>query len=735
MLCATALRVKITAYGELRKNMKAKKQFKTLSGRICTLFLAVLLLSVLFAGACSGNTDAPQEARENVSVTVFDGEHYTVKGENKRTVRRGESVAYEIVLEEGYELVSSFGAECAIPSFKENYSFTQEVEFSSVNYDTTVTFETRKLKTTDFAVVSNTKDCEVEIQIASGCFNGNKLYVDDVINLYAIPATGYRFHCWSMGNYLTAGGTYFSKENILTEFDFNTTHALFANFKSTADSARTIIYDFGEGMEFEQDCSALVAHHYLANTFTEPDLLENGYELPKDKMLVGWNTESGDYVGLGSRTAVSDETYITLTPIWKEYSPESDFEFDNGKITAYNGESTEVVIPKKIDGKEVTGISSNAFEECTAETYYLPNTVTSVEENAFLNCMALKEFYMSDNVMDISDVSFRGCKNFETLHLNAYMKPRYATIFGSLKGNIYDKIIMEKNKKKCIIIGGSSVSCAYNVELSEKLLDGKYYVYNLGYNAGMCGYAHFDIIDEYLKEGDVFIHAPEQNRNSWSGALKISVLNNEDSFCIDNLMVFEICECDWQLLSRLTINKYSQFFNWFNTFNNSRLTAPPQEYYDFHIVVPSETPGWHTITGEDILYECGKEGHVFGLNGNIQLFTDERLITLANTNIYKSLLEKGVNVCVTFAPTNRHNLYITYGNEENLKIEADKYTQTVKGLVANDVHVLLSQYDMIYNGEFFGNTDWHIAHPTRNVHTTKVINALIAELNKNGGGV
>ena len=149
--------------------------------------------------------------------------------------------------------------------------------------------------------------------------------------------------------------------------------------------------------------------------------------------------------------------------------------------------------------------------------------------------------------MEISDESFTGCENFTTLHLNAYLKPRYAKAFGSLKGNIYDKLIIDKNEKKCVILGGSSVSYAYNVPLSEEILKGQYYVYNFGYNMSMCGYAYFDIIDKYLNAGDIFLHAPEQNGASWCSAFENSVLNGKSSVKLLGRYLFEIIECNWQL--------------------------------------------------------------------------------------------------------------------------------------------------------------------------------------------
>lgn len=689
---------------------------------------AACATAVFCLSACGNDDDSTDRtALKEVSVTILNGDHYSVVGEHKKSIIRGGRVVFDLLVDEGYELVSSFGKQCRITPFKENRSFRQSVVFEEVNYNSSVTFEVKELDVTEFVVSSNVTECEIEIDSAAGQPSDGELYVDDEISVYAIPATGYRFQCWSTGNYLSAGGKYLSNDKMLDGFDFNSTSKLYANFKSTADSARTIIYDFGEGVEIEQDCSPILAHHYRANTLTEPDLREQGFEFPNDKMLTGWLTESGEYVGLGSRTEVSEETYINLFPAWKEYSAESDFSFSDGKITDYTGNENEVVIPNEINGEAVTGIAANAFENCNAAVYYIPNSVTAIEKNSFLNCKSLTKFYMSDNVMEISDESFTGCENFTTLHLNAYLKPRYAKAFGSLKGNIYDKLIIDKNEKKCVILGGSSVSDAYNVPLSEEILKGQYYVYNFGYNMSMCGYAYFDIIDKYLNAGDIFLHAPEQNGASWCSAFENSVLNGKSSVKLLGRYLFEIIECNWQLLSELNVKNYSNLISSFNSFNNSR-KGWTQEYNDYFAVIPNGQIGGQTILGEEVQYGCGINGHVFGSNGNLSFNTNEELIKAADSNIYKPLSEKGVKVCLTFAPINRHNLYRTYNNEDTLKTEADKFTLKVNNLVSDNVNVLLTQYDTLYNGEFFANTDYHLGHPKRDEHTTKVMNALIEAL-------
>lgn len=68
-------------------------------------------------------------------------------------------------------------------------------------------------------------------------------------------------------------------------------------------------------------------------------------------------------------------------------------------ITGYTGADTSVVVPQRIDGKEVRRIAQFAFSEnqsITAVT--LPDTVTDVENFAFLACDALKTIELPDHI-------------------------------------------------------------------------------------------------------------------------------------------------------------------------------------------------------------------------------------------------------------------------------------------------------------------------------------------------
>jgi len=78
--------------------------------------------------------------------------------------------------------------------------------------------------------------------------------------------------------------------------------------------------------------------------------------------------------------------------------------------------SGELVIPTKIEGKSVTKIGNKDFvgpflmrDKLTSIT--IPNSVTSIDPNAFYKCNSLKSITIPDNVTSIGDDAFLGCSS------------------------------------------------------------------------------------------------------------------------------------------------------------------------------------------------------------------------------------------------------------------------------------------------------------------------------------
>lgn len=703
----------------------------------------IVVAAVAACLLCGCSDGAAKPTKNKVTVTLLNGEHYSVIGNNKVDVVDGQPVSFDIRLEKGYDVVGHYGDGLRVSV---EPSFIKKVTFAEVQYKTVARLETLPLDMVDFKAVSKDANYgDISVETVLGEAEQNAFYENDVLDISVTPNDGYRFLCWSTGNFLSDGGEFFSYESRLTDFDFNAHSILYANFKDITNTENTIYYRFEDGVEIEQDCTALLAHHARANTLTAAEVTAQGIDFD-GKMLAGWQTKNGSRVGLGSRVTVDNDEPTMLYPIWKDFSPEKNFTVSaNGKLTKFDGivpESGEIVVPREVNGIAVTTIGAKAFENSKAHTYYLPDTVVTVENDAFLNCAALTDFYMSDNIMKIDDKAFIGCKNFTTLHLNAVLKPRYNNDT-SVKLEVYDRLIanVDNEQQKLVMLADSNMRFGYSDkvinELFEKTDLEKPQIYNLAVAADMGLYCQYEMCKPYLREGDIFLHAPAEREGSWFGYYDHSPITNSEKQKV-NYRIFNVTECNWDLLSHVTVSMYSNIFSQLSTFNNARKALKELEYADYYRFVEDDKLGVREST-EFAVAECGVDKS-FGSNGNIRLTNNrEKHIIDIRDSMYKYFNENGIKLFVTFGTINRHNLLRTYNDEQTLKTAADAYTDYVKSLLSEvDCTILLTQYDTIYDGRHFSNSDLHLGDPFRNEHTKKIMTAMIDKLlqdNNHGGGV
>lgn len=140
-----------------------------------------------------------------------------------------------------------------------------------------------------------------------------------------------------------------------------------------------------------------------------------------------------------------------------------DYEYqilDDGtvEITDYNGSDAELVIPSEIDGKSVTSIGDDAFNNCTGLTsitipdsvtsisgyaFYgcrsltsvkIPNSVTSIGDGAFEYCENLISMTIPESVINIGEYAFRGCAGLTSISVS-----KENPIFVSIDGIMFDK--------------------------------------------------------------------------------------------------------------------------------------------------------------------------------------------------------------------------------------------------------------------------------------------------------
>ncbi len=113
----------------------------------------------------------------------------------------------------------------------------------------------------------------------------------------------------------------------------------------------------------------------------------------------------------------------------------SDYEYIDGtksgtiEITSYNGTDKDVVIPKKIRGKEVAYIGETAFSKAEITSVEIPDTVISIGKNAFFMCANLETVKMSANVEKISEAAFYQCSALKSVKLPKTLKEMDGAIF------------------------------------------------------------------------------------------------------------------------------------------------------------------------------------------------------------------------------------------------------------------------------------------------------------------
>ena len=109
-------------------------------------------------------------------------------------------------------------------------------------------------------------------------------------------------------------------------------------------------------------------------------------------------------------------------------NPASDFEykvlFDGSvSITKYIGDSTEVVIPTKINGKTVTEIGEHAFaNKMKITSVVIPDTVIVIGGGAFTQCISLNKIAIPDSVTEISGGAFYECKKLSDVTIPKNLK-------------------------------------------------------------------------------------------------------------------------------------------------------------------------------------------------------------------------------------------------------------------------------------------------------------------------
>ena len=222
------------------------------------------------------------------------------------------------------------------------------------------------------------------------------------------------------------------------------------------------------------DGSAILEYRYTRTTHTITFVTNGGNSI--DTMTVKYQqtveicnaaregfTFGGWFVDVAlaeqfTQTNVSADT--TLYAWWKEETKVCNLVYDGYvegsdglTIHGYNGGETTVVVPSYIGGMPVIAIGNQAFQynsrdygnESEITQVVIPDTVTSIGENAFLECRELNSVTLSNNLSQIGLQAFYNCESLEEITLPSTLTTLGNYAFGhctSLKTvNILEGII------------------------------------------------------------------------------------------------------------------------------------------------------------------------------------------------------------------------------------------------------------------------------------------------------
>lgn len=183
------------------------------------------------------------------------------------------------------------------------------------------------------------------------------------------PTCGsYRFDGWftapSGGIKISDASTFLGVTNITIYAHWTCLITLDANGGDVSPS--TIIFDYGA------ECGELPIPTRLNYAFT------------------GWYNDCGK--------EVVETNIIIQTQIFHAQWIKCEYMVDNGAatLTKWHENDTDAYVPSKLDGYSVVGIGNGAFNDCrNLITINIPDSITNIEINTFLNSPNFRAFYVS----------------------------------------------------------------------------------------------------------------------------------------------------------------------------------------------------------------------------------------------------------------------------------------------------------------------------------------------------
>ena len=521
-----------------------------------------------------------------------------------------------------------------------------------------------------------------------------------------------------------------SKENVTITvtpkngytFDGFTEGDAIVNGKSTVTKATTYTFTASAATKIFVNCSFNLTYHanggQFKNGFNGKDtfsavfylnpvtLQDNGSFTRDGYTLIGYNTKedgTGEYVTLGGRVNSYGNGALDLYCVWAENASDSDFtvtaDGSGVSITKYSGKAETVAIPEKIGGKTVTKIASSAFlNNASVKKVIVPKTVKTIEKNAFNACSALESLVIWDasysgswSGATLSDSCMKNCTAFKSVYINTiYTLNSDWTSCGASK---FDRLLWAKDKKKIIIVGGSGSLYGYDSAVIDAALGGEYEIVNLGENANITSILYFDIIEEFITEGDIVLWCPEPG--TWTLG---------SSNCSSRFWNFR--KSDYSFMQYLNLDYYDNFFSSFAT---NCTTLASASFKDFDRLSPNISK-----YGDDLSPRDSKLNH-YDYNFNYNLSEKATL-----TELFGNITAKGGKIFFSFAAMEDSDAI----DEYNISLYEDMILE-IPGVIS------ISDYkNCLYDYTYFWDSAWHLTDEGAALRSQHVADDILKALGK-----
>lgn len=560
-------------------------------------------------------------------------------------------------------------------------------------------------KVGDFVTVNYNADiCTVKTEVKKGV--GSKQTVTITVEM----RDGFIFDGISKDDAIVNNASKKVSSSLTYKFDASSETKIYVN------TSMKIVYHTGDGKS--SSGSKTFESTYALTGFHNPNTLpEKGYFVRDGYTLVEYNTKedgSGTAVSLGGRVDAEGKAVLDLWCVWQKNTDESLFKYEiknkEAHITGYAGNDEIVCIPETLGGATVTKITSDAFKNAGMKKVIIAKTVKNVSSGAFTNCKELETVVVFDGSFaseagegggwwggtpGISEDSFKGCDNFKNFYVNStFTLYNFWARYGA---NHLDRLMWAKDKKKIIIVGGSGSYYGYNCDIIKKVLSGEYEIINFGENANISALLYFDIIENFVGEGDILLWSPEPGYNT----LGTSAIGSR---------AWAFRQNDYNFLRYIDRSDFTDLISKFSSFSEELQSGKFIPYDRFS----TSTNKY----GDDDEASREWDKNIYNYNFKYDVSAKEEM-----TALVKKLDEKGCSVYFTYAAMQKTGMEESKVTDQIIEV----YTNKLKEI---GITVISDYKDCIYPDEYFYNSAWHMNQKGADARSENVANDLKKQLGK-----